>query len=211
MVSWLQKVVEYLISTRKFGIHNLTIAKFALLNKLQAIITEARKNARNKSYSLFENQYRKVLDFKNGFEFKKGMYDIIIPYSGKYKFIKHFLGNNNIAAMNGEEALCAQAIDTEANVKFWLRNMENKSVSFRLPTSTDYFYPDFIAMLTDGRILVIEYKGSHLADSQDTKEKEAIGGIWEKQSDKKGLFMIAVKNKDGKTIDQQIKEKIEKR
>jgi type III restriction enzyme len=64
--------------------------------------------------------------------------------------------------------------------------------------------------LQDDRILVVEYKGAHIADNQDTKEKVAIGEIWEKQSKGKGLFMLAVKNKDGKSIDQQIKEKIGK-
>jgi len=35
----------------------------------------------------------------NGFEFKKGMYDVPFPYHGKYKFTKHFLGNNNIPSI----------------------------------------------------------------------------------------------------------------
>jgi type III restriction enzyme len=82
--------------------------------------------------------------------------------------------------------------------------------SFRLPTSTDYFYPDFVTMLQDGRILIIEYKGEYLASNDDTKEKALIGEIWEKQSKSKGLFMIAVKDKDGKNVEQQIKEKINK-
>ena len=211
MVAWLQKVVDYLISTRKIAINHLVIAKFALLNKLQAIIIEARKNARNKSFSLFQNEYRKTLDFDTGFEFKKGMYDIIIPYSGKYKFTKHFLGNKQIGPMNSEEAQCAEAIDAASEVKFWLRNLENKPSSFKLPTSTDFFYPDFVAKLNDDRIVVIEYKGSHIATSEDTKEKEIIGQIWEKQSERRGLFMIVEKEKDGKSMEQQIKEKINKK
>ena len=208
MISWLRKVVEYLTDTRKIGIHYLVIAKFVLLNKLQTIIAETRTKVRSKSYSLFKNEYRKALDFKTGFEFKKGIYDILVPYTGKYKFTKHFLGSNNIAPMNGEEAKCAIAIDAEPQVKFWLRNMENKTASFRLPTSTDYFYPDFIVKLNDDRILVIEYKGGHLASNEDTKEKETIGKIWEMESNKKGLFLLAVENKDGKKVEQQINEKI---
>jgi type III restriction enzyme len=212
MVSWLRNVVEYLTDTRRITVSSLIIAKFALLNKLLVIIAEARAKARNTSFSLFQDEYRKILDFNNGFEFKKGMYDVPFPYHGKYKFTKHFLGNNNIPAIDGgekgEEFQCARAIDTEPQVKFWLRNIARHLASFKLPTSTDYFYPDFIAKLEDDRILVVEYKGSHLADNQDTKEKEAIGKIWEMQSNKKGLFLLAVKNKDGKTLEQQIKEKI---
>jgi type III restriction enzyme len=208
MVSWLRNVVEYLTDTRKIAVSNLVIAKFALLNKLLAIISEARTKARNTSFSLFQNEYRKVLDFNNGFEFKKGMYDVPFPYHGKYKFTKHFLGNNNIPSINSEEFECVKMIDAEPQVKYWIRNIDRHPASFKLPTSTDYFYPDFVAKLEDDRIFVVEYKGSHLADSQDTKEKEAIGKIWEMQSNKKGLFLLAVKNRNGKTVEQQIKEKI---
>ena len=31
--------------------------------------------------------------------------------------------------------------------------------SFWLQTSSDKFYPDFVALLNDGRVLVVEYKG----------------------------------------------------
>jgi type III restriction enzyme len=212
MVAWLRKVVEHLTEARKIAIPNLMIAKFALLNKLLAIIAQARTKARTTSFDFFQRTARKALDFDTGFEFKKGIYDIPFPYHGKYKFTKHFLGNNNIPAIDGgekgEEFQCARAIDAEPQVQFWLRNIARNPASFKLPTSTDYFYPDFIAKLEDGRILVVEYKGSHLVDSQDTKEKEAIGRIWEMQSNKKGLFLLAVKNRDGKTVEQQLKEKI---
>ena len=40
-----------------------------------------------------------------------------------------------------------------------------------LPTSTDRFYPDFVAMLQDGRIFVVEYKGADRMDTGDTREK----------------------------------------
>ena len=211
MVSWLQKVIEYLTDTRKIILPHLVIAKFALLNRLQSIITEARKNARDKSFILFQNEYRKTLDFDTGFEFKKGMYNVIIPYTaGNYKFTKHFLGSSQIDKMNKEEALCAQVIDANPQVEFWHRNIDRHQASFKLPTPTDFFYPDFIAKLNDDRILVIEYKGGLTATTDDTKEKEVIGLIWEKQSDKKGLFLIVEKEKDGKTMEQQIREKIER-
>src|SRR3954452_16996266 len=42
------------------------------------------------------------------------------------------------------------------------RNIDRKRSSFWLQTPHDKFYPDFVAMLTDGRILVVEYKGKHL-------------------------------------------------
>lgn len=48
-------------------------------------------------------------------------------------------------------------------------------------------------MLNDGRILVVEYKGKHLIDSADTKEKLAIGKLWESKSAGKGLFLTRKK------------------
>lgn len=32
--------------------------------------------------------------------------------------------------------------------------------------------------MKDGRILVIEYKGAHLAETEDSREKEQIGQLW---------------------------------
>lgn len=56
--------------------------------------------------------------------------------------------------LNGEETACAIAIDEMDDVKWWVRNLERQpEASFWLPTSTDRFYPDFVAELTDGRIL----------------------------------------------------------
>jgi type III restriction enzyme len=154
-----------------------------------------------------------MLDFDNGFHFKEGMYDDQLFYRGTYKFTKHFLGSNKIPLMDGretgEEFKCAQAIDAEPKVKFWIRNVARHSAAFKLPTSTDYFYPDFVAMLNDERILLIEYKGIHLADSQDTREKAMIGAIWEKETNGRRIFMIAINSKDGLTVAEQIKEKIE--
>ena len=34
-----------------------------------------------------------------------------------------------------------------------------EKLSFWLPTSSDYFYPDFMCELVDGRLLAVEYKG----------------------------------------------------
>jgi type III restriction enzyme len=46
-----------------------------------------------------------------------------------------------------------------------------------LPTSSDRFYPDFVAKLEDGRILVVEYKDEHLWSNDDSKEKRALGEL----------------------------------
>ncbi|MDR0447492.1 MAG: hypothetical protein LBH07_02365 [Treponema sp.] len=84
------------------------------------------------------------------------------------------------------------------------KNKSKKSAFLGIYNDTAY------ALLYNG-ILVVEYKGAHIADSQDTKEKTLIGELWEKHMKGKGLFLLAVKNKDGKTVAEQIQAKIHAR
>jgi type III restriction enzyme len=70
-----------------------------------------------------------------------------------------------------------------AAVAFWVRNLSNRPRhSFWLQTSTDKFYPDFVCKLTDGRFLVVEYKGEIYSSTRDTGEKKALGELWEQRS-----------------------------
>jgi type III restriction enzyme len=75
-------------------------------------------------------------------------------------------------------------------VETWIRNLSRKATSFRLQTSTDYFYPDFVCKLKDGRILAVEYKGGHLFDGIDSEEKRAVGAVWESRSGGRCLFAM---------------------
>lgn len=51
-------------------------------------------------------------------------------------------------------------------------------------------YPDFIALLKDGRVLAVEYKGKDRMDLPDTKEKRRLGGLWAAKSDGRCLFAL---------------------
>ena len=42
--------------------------------------------------------------------------------------------------------------------------------------------------LTNGKVLAIEYKGLNLATTDDTKEKERLGKLWELKSDGQCFF-----------------------
>jgi hypothetical protein len=64
----------------------------------------------------------------------------------------------NGRASNGEEFECARFIDQMDEVSRWVRNTPRQASSFWLQTYTDKFHPDFVAELSDGRILVVEYK-----------------------------------------------------
>ena len=105
------------------------------------------------------------------------LYPAFNYYSGSFKFSKHY--HEIISDMNNEEADCAFNIDTNPNVEFWIRNLERQEFySFWLQTSTDKFYPDFIAKLTNGVIVVIEYKGTDRYNNDDSKEKRQLGDFY---------------------------------
>ncbi|UVC09591.1 hypothetical protein IHQ71_02895 [Rhizobium sp. TH2] len=71
----------------------------------------------------------------------------------------------------GEKHDCAVYLQRMGDVKAWLRNTSQQPNSFWLQTATDKFHPDFVALLKDGRISVVEYKGGHIATADDAKEK----------------------------------------
>ena len=90
-----------------------------------------------------------------------------------------------------------------------MRNVDRKQGSFSLPVSNGYnFYPDFVAKLKDGRILIVEYKGKPFLND-DTREKENIGQLWEEKSQGQGLFLLATwMDAEGRHTQRQTDEKI---
>jgi hypothetical protein len=86
-------------------------------------------------------------------------------------------------------------------------NRQRACGEIRLQTSTDRFYPDFVAETLDGRLLVVEYKGKDYATNDDSKEKKMIGGVWAKGSNGGALFLTAVKRDGrGRSVHEQIRE-----
>ena len=119
--------------------------------------------------------------------FKTMSYEPSWLYEGSFNFRKHYFGpkpgelrDKKADGKLTEEFRCAQFIDELAGVDFWARNLARKASSFRLQTSKDWFYPDFICHLADGRVMAVEYKGSHLW--VDAEEKRAVGAVWSSRS-----------------------------
>ena len=200
--------------------HAVSVARNAWIEKDYPVVlwlvptNTIRQQERNSVYQryLFTPESKVSVSFDDAFTFVDGMYQDQRCYRGRWKPRKHFLGPDRVPAFDGvedgEEAQCAQVIDSLAEVKYWIRNVARHSQSFYLPTATDKFYPDFVAQLKGGRLFVVEYKGAHIAEGADTAEKRTIGALWEQESDGKGLFIIAEKIVDGKDVRQQLMEKI---
>ena len=112
-------------------------------------------------------------------------------YEGGYRFRKHLFRVVGELKSEGEEFECAIFLDQMDEVQAWVRNLERRErSSFWMQTSTDRFYPDFVALLKDGRILVAEYKGADRWSNDDSKEKRAIGELWAERSGGKCLFVM---------------------
>ncbi len=196
LLEFCRRLVTSLVETRRLALNELVRFKYQLAKAVQQKIAAYRREAYAKGYQdcLFGPQAQIETGFADGFAFDKRPYPAAWFYKGPYRFQKHFFGGVGELDSKGEEFECARSIDTLPQVKHWIRNLATRpQTSFWLPTSTDRFYPDFVAELQDGRALVIEYKGGHLADTQDTKEKRNIGQLWAEKSGGKGLFLMAEK------------------
>ncbi|MBN2210957.1 MAG: DEAD/DEAH box helicase family protein [Sedimentisphaerales bacterium] len=201
---YLKKAITALQKERRLPLENLITKRFQLKEAFADKIALHRKNA-------VAGQFRQMMlpDFEtpletspdNCFDFPLNQYPAPSIYEGKISFNKHYY--EIPAAMNGEEADCAAIIDSLPEVEYWVRNLERDQFSFWLPTTTDKFYPDYVAKLKDGRYLVVEYKGAHLMN-EDTSEKETIGHLWAARSNGDCVFVLATK----KNMDTEIHKAI---
>lgn len=204
-VGWLQKVVSRLIQIDGLSLAQLMRMRQALARKLTARIDDLRRQHRAttaRKYLLEPGAPVQALA-NEAFEFRYGMYDDQPAYRGPIGFTKHFL--DRVPAFDGkadgEEARCAQALDSLKQVKHWARNVAKHPASFWLQTSTQRTYPDFVAELIDGRFFVVEYKGAdHWADAA---EDRAIGEVWARATG--NLYLMArVRDDDARDVVSQL-------
>ena len=207
-LEFVRRIVEYMNLQKGIPLSTLIMRKFLLLKAIENKINNCRRHAISKGFqtSFFSGTVPVETDFDFTFTFNQ-WYPAREKYNGNKRFNKHFYPV--IADMNAEEADCAVEIDTLEQVKYWVRNIEHHPMAFSLPTSTDKFYPDFAAVLNDGRIYAIEYKGADRYSNEDSKEKNNIGKLWAEKSNGKCLFKMVTSEKlVGKSIKQQIEEEI---
>jgi type III restriction enzyme len=143
------------------------------------------------------------------FRFEPGAYPARHPYLGRYVFGKHYFEVIHSLKAKGEEFECAKALDVMDEVKHWVRNIEKQErFSFWLPTASDYFYPDFVAELNDGRLFVVEYKGEAYATNDDSREKRAVGAAWARAGAGRCVFVMVERELDGLDMAAQLRRAI---
>lgn len=180
----------------KADIGALALDRFRLRDEVAQKINEHRTMERRAAFQAFLlPESGLVVAKERSADFRQMSYEPSWQYEGGFLFQKHYFGPNPGEIRDGtEEFACAQFLDGLPQIRYWVRNLSRKPGSFRLQTSKDFFYPDFVCQLMDGRVLVVEYKGGN-ADKgwyamPDSQEKRLVGAFWEKRSGGKCLFIM---------------------
>lgn len=193
MRPWLTKLIQRdLMGECGYELNHLVRDKARLKRAVEKRINVCRGEAQKRQHQamLFDNAAALSVSPEHTFTFG-GDYVYRRLYAGPFTYTKHYYGPNQIDDMNKEESECALYLDQHAEVRYWVRNVERKPQhSFWLQTSTDRFYPDFVVELTDGRTLVVEYKGADRWSGDDATEKRALGEVWAKRSNGQCVFVM---------------------
>ena len=194
---FLRKVLRGLMA--KHGINDiglLALDRYRLRNEIEQKIQQHRNEEREAAYQMFLlPDSALTVSSERQINFKAMTYEPSWQYEGSFQFKRHYFGpkpgelaEKTPAGNLTEEFKCAQFIDGLEQVQFWVRNLSRKAPSFRLQTSKDWFYPDFICQLVGEKVLAVEYKGAHLFT--DAEEKRAVGEVWSSRSAGKCLFVM---------------------
>ena len=205
--AFLNKAVSYLVENGGFSLLGLSYSKFRLRAALETKMRDAKRKAmKNIHMTLLADPGQFSSDGCCEMVFQQGRYAYDWTYNGFRELPKHFFPLIGNLRPEGEEFECAVFLSTQLEgVKYWIRNVDRKPTAFSLQTGTDRFYPDFICLLEDGRILVVEYKNSKDWDLPDNEEKRILGDLWERRSTGKGLFIMP-RGKDWPAIRDKIKK-----
>ena len=211
LVDWIRKGFAAL-SQRGFDLAQLVRGKYVIAHKLDELISAARQKASKDNYQsvLFANDAPIEADFNHAFKFDPNTYPMRFPCPTNNTWQKHYyampgdLPHKRKDGQLAEEFLCALALDMLPEVQFWVRNLAHNT-QFWLPTPAGKTYPDFVACLNDGRLLVVEYKGGDRVTNDDSKGKAQMGHLWQKASKGKGIYLMAVqRDEQGRDIHAQL-------
>tara|TARA_R110000868_G_scaffold411715_1_gene707937 strand:+ start:5809 stop:8457 length:2649 start_codon:yes stop_codon:yes gene_type:complete len=185
---FIQKALEALQTIKGYSLDEMARYKAELRRSLADEIQTLRQEREAGCYAALFSDDAQFFATDSGMAlvFDDQSYAYNQPYKGARRFNKHYFPIIGDLKPRGEEFDCAVFLDEHPSVRHWVRNVDRKPNAFWLQLPSGKFYPDFVALLTDGRILVVEYKGAdRLAGAQD---KLKIGELWAESSDGKCLF-----------------------
>lgn len=183
-VAWLNAAITHLLEQRDFKLEELAYRKFRLRGALERKMAAGLVAAKQQVFQeLFDDEQHFEVRDEHAVVFEQGRYGYDTPYTGLLPLARHFFPVIGNLKSSGEEFECAEFIANELDdVEWWVRNVERKPGSFWLQTASDRFYPDFVVRMKSGLTLAIEYKGAHIADTADSREKQRIGELWARRS-----------------------------
>ena len=193
---FISKALDVISAKTGMTVEALARANFRLVDAFVKVIAKHRdiREATAFERALFPQS---GLEFQTSADvelvFDESRYGYNQPYKGGTEFKKHLFRVIGDLETTGEEHECAIAIERNPHIKAWVRNTSKQPHSFWLQTSSDKFFPDFVALLNDGRVMVIEYKGAPYFTNDDSKEKRLIGDLWADRSGGKCLFLMIEK------------------
>lgn len=187
-VAWISAVMTWLTERRQppFKVAELAYRKYRLRGAIERKLAAGLRRAKQAVFeSLLGDEARFRTAADDPLVLRQGRYAYDTPYAGLVPLRRHFFPVIGNLKDRGEEFDCADYIANQMpGVAWWIRNVERKPTSFWLQTASDRFYPDFLVGLENGGIIAAEYKGSHLADSDDSREKKRIGELWERRGER---------------------------
>lgn len=177
-------------------VSTLVLDRHRLAEALAQRIRQHREAERMAAFqALLLPESELTVDPEIAIDFAKAGYEPSWYYDGGHRFQKHYFAPApGELKSSGEEFECAVFLDGLPEVRAWVRNLSKKG-PFSLRRSTQNFYPDFVCLLTDGRILAVEYKGGHIVTADEAKEKAAVGAVWESRSGGRCLFSMPTNGK----------------
>ena len=198
------------LEKRGFSPALLSRAKYqlaeALRRKLEAHGERMLKAAAERILFADSASLRVAFDFA----FPPRGYQYNWAYRGAHEFGKHYYPVVGDLKSEGEEYLCAVALDSLDEVCHWVRNVPQKAHSFCIPLESGAnFYPDFVAELEGGRILAVEYKGADRLDTQNAQAKKRAGEMMEAKGKGKFFFLMPSLENSGPSVRDQLRAKIE--
>lgn len=196
-VAFLERLVQnYLLDEQGFSLDALVRDKYSLKRAVEKRIDEHRDAAHDQHFERLlwggDGEAAVTVHPDVCFSFDAD-YPYRALYDGEYEFFNHYY--EAVGQMNQEEADCAFFLDQRPEIDYWVRNLsQNRKHGFWLQTASGKFYPDFVCKCTDGRTLVVEYKGEHLMGGPDAEEKKNVGEVWAERSGRQCEFVMVGKD-----------------
>lgn len=211
MIAWLGRVLDGLLARGvelNYVARHINQLSEAVAKRMDALVKSQRTCVFQRSLVDGPEQVR--LTDVHQFRFDASNYPARWLFNGRYNFEKHYYprpGELDDDLMQ-EETACAIELDRMSQIERWVRNLERQPErAFWLPTSTDRFYPDFVAELKDGRFFVVEYKGGDRYSNDDSREKRDIGAVWAAASNGRCVFAMVT---DAKTAGTSVAAQLRK-